>query len=145
MSSDKSPAGEGIIGGIISLFWNKKATPSASSSTNAASSDASKGQDYVSWSDSVIKKSSELVTMLEDPATASPKLVTQMGELDTLLQTDHESSAVRQELIYIIASQSVSGGMTLVQESPIFEHPASHDTVFALFWPYLILHRHLMF
>lgn len=95
MASEKPPhsQGEGLFGGIISLFWNKKASP-ASGATPATPVDASKGQDYVAWADTVIKKSSELVVMLEDSSIPSSRLVSLMNDVDLILQADHDSTSV---------------------------------------------------
>lgn len=95
MSSDKAPQGEGLLGGIISLFWNKKATPNPANTAPASTGDPVKSHDYVVWSDNVIKKSGELIGALDDVSTPSQRLVSLMGELETILQTDHDYSAVR--------------------------------------------------
>lgn len=95
MSSEKPPQGEGIFGGIISLFWNKKAAPASNAAAPGATADSTNGQDYVQWSDGVIKKSSELVVMLEDSSVPSSRLVALMNEVDALLQTDHDAITVR--------------------------------------------------
>lgn len=96
MASEKppQPQGEGIFGGIISLFWNKKASP-ATGTTPASSNDANKAQDYLTWADGVIKKSSELVVMLEDSSIPSSRLVSLMNDVDLILQADHDSTSVR--------------------------------------------------
>lgn len=96
MASEKpqQSQSEGLFGGIISLFWNKKATPAAGTAPTTPA-DASKGQDYVAWADSVIKKSSELVVMLEDSSIPSSRLVSLMNDVDLILQADHDSTSVR--------------------------------------------------
>ena len=94
MSSDKPAQGEGIIGGLISLFWNKKASPSAAPSANQASTDASKAQDYITWSDGVIKRCSALVMQIEDSSTPSSALVNLLTEIDPILQVEHEAASV---------------------------------------------------
>lgn len=79
------------------MFWNKKATPAAGTAPTTPV-DASKGQDYVAWADSVIKKSSELVVMLEDSSIPSSRLVSLMNDVDLILQADHDSTSVRTAL-----------------------------------------------
>ena len=95
MSSDKPPQGEGIFGGIISLFWNKKAAPTPNTTQPTVPNDASKSHDYLTWSDNAIKKCSELVVLLEDHSAPTSRLLTLMNEVDPLLQVEHEMSMVR--------------------------------------------------
>lgn len=95
MSSDKAPQGEGIFGGLLSLFWNKKAAPSSNSTGNNSATESSKAFDYITWSDNAIKKCTDLITILEDRTAPSSRLVASMNEFDAILQTDHEFSSVR--------------------------------------------------
>jgi len=95
MSSDKPPQGEGILGGFISLFWNKKAAPTPNTAQSTTATDVNKSHDYLTWSDNAIKKASELVVLLEDHSAPTSRLLALMNEVDPLLQVEHDMSLVR--------------------------------------------------
>lgn len=77
------------------MFWTKKASPGAAPSANQASTDANKAQDYITWSDGVIKRCSALVMQIEDSSTPSSALVNLLTEIDPILQVEHEAASLR--------------------------------------------------